>query len=115
MLTGMALRWRAAATPGPHRSDAAMGTRQPCARCRSVSAEGDGVHQPALVPQPVQAARQLQRAGLADIALEDLAVIPDRLDGVQHPAVVEAEAGAELAAGAQQALRHRVRALRLLL
>src|SRR4051812_36386934 len=80
--------------------------------CPPRSAERDRVHQAALGPQPVEAALQLQRAALADIALEDLGVIADRLEGIERPGIVESEPGAELAAGAEQSLRRRVRLLR---
>src|SRR5882724_6541542 len=46
--------------------------------------ERDGVHQAALAPGGVEAARELQGAVLADIALEDLAVIAGRLDRLLH-------------------------------
>src|SRR3954454_8183779 len=67
------------------------------------SLERDGVHQAALGPGRVQAAIEFQRARLADIALKDLAVIADRLDGLQHPFVVEAQSRPEFAGRAEQA------------
>src|SRR5207342_1880082 len=73
-------------------------------RSVSLSLEGDGVHQAALGPGCVEAAFELQRARLADVALEDLGVIAAGLDGLQHPFVVEAEARAEIAGRAEQAL-----------
>src|SRR5215467_13961710 len=42
--------------------------------------EGNGVHQAALGPEPVQSALELQRARLAHVAFEDLAVIAAHLD-----------------------------------
>src|SRR5438477_9694887 len=51
---------------------------------RSILLERNGVHQAALAPGGVEAAVELQRACLADIALEDLAVIAAGLDRLQH-------------------------------
>src|SRR6476620_5652373 len=68
------------------------------------SLERQGVHQAALGPGRVQAAIELQRARLADIALEDFAVIATRLDRLQHPLVVEAEPRSEIARRAEQPL-----------
>src|SRR5690348_1345698 len=47
--------------------------------------ERNGVHQAALGPKPIQSALELQRASLADIALEDLAVIAGHLDRLLQP------------------------------
>src|SRR5205085_10381948 len=47
---------------------------------------------------------ELQRAGLADISLEDFSVIAAGLDRLQHPFVVEAEPRSEIAGGTEQAL-----------
>src|SRR4051812_2544982 len=49
------------------------------------SADRHRVHQPALCPQIVLTAAQLQGRAFADVALEDLAVIADRLDDVDDP------------------------------
>src|SRR5215475_5052524 len=73
------------------------------------------VHQPAFAPQPVEPTAQLERASGADVAVKHFAVVPDRLDGVEHPFVVEAEQRAEVAGFAEQPLHDRVVArLRLL-
>jgi hypothetical protein len=45
----------------------------------------------ALVPEVVEAARQFQRRLRADIALEDLAVIADRLDLAIGPFLVQSQ------------------------
>src|SRR5205814_8417388 len=55
------------------------------------SAERDRVHQPAVGPQRILAALELQPCVLADIALEAVAVIPDLLDDVVHPLLVDAD------------------------
>src|ERR1051326_3448564 len=75
---GAAARWIIAAAP------------------RRLLLEGQGVHQPALGPGRVQAAIEFQRARLADIALENFAVIASRLDGLQHRLVVEAKPRSEV-------------------
>src|SRR5690242_6549859 len=69
--------------------------------------ERDGVHQAALGPGGIEPALELQGTGLADIALEDLAVIAGRLDHQLHPFVVEPEPRAEVAGGAEQTLHGR--------
>src|SRR5258708_32097254 len=68
------------------------------------SLEREGVHQTALGPGRIQAALELQRARLAHIALEHLAVIAAGLDRLQHPLVVEAKPRSEIASRAEQAL-----------
>src|SRR5947199_10230796 len=84
------------------------GARVPCiAALRRLLLEGQGVHQPSLAPGGVQAAIEFQRACLADIALENFAVIAARLDRLQHRLVVETEPGAEVAGAAEQALDRR--------
>src|SRR3954468_20797598 len=70
----------------------------------SGSLEGESVHQAGLAPGRVQAAIEFQRACLADIALEDFAVIPYRLDRLRHPLVVEAEPRSEVPGAAEQTL-----------
>ena len=60
---------------------------------------GSAVLQAALGPQRVDAARDLQRAAGADVALEDFAVVADRLDDVDDPVVGQAEIGADLGVG----------------
>src|SRR6185312_523264 len=74
--------------------------------------ERDGVHQATLGPGGVEPALQLERAGLADNALEDLAVIAGRLERLLHPFVVEPEPRAEIAGYAEQALHGRRARLR---
>src|SRR5690606_15344369 len=72
---------------------------RPCqAASSSGSANGHPVLQAALGPELVEAARDLERALLADIALEELAVIADALDDLDREVVVEPEVGAELGA-----------------
>src|SRR3954468_9845130 len=66
--------------------------------------ERDRVHQAALAPEAVEAALELERARLADIALVDLAVIAGGLEGRDQPFVVDPEPRAEIAGGTQQAL-----------
>src|SRR5438477_11778247 len=66
------------------------------------------VHQPALVPQPVQAALEAQRL---EVRVEALAVVADLLDDVPGPLVVQAEHLAEVAGRAHEALHRRVGAL----
>ena len=76
-------------------------------RGRSASFEGDGVYQAALAPGRVQAAIELQRARLADVALEDLGVVSARLDCLHLPLVVEAKARSEFSGAAEQSLDRR--------
>src|SRR5262249_37282297 len=62
------------------------------------------VHDAALGPQRVQAARDLERRALPDVALEHLAVITDVLEDTVGPVLGEAELLAEIALGTEQAL-----------
>ena len=62
------------------------------------------VLQAALVPGAFQAAVQLQRRARTDIAVEDFAVVADRLDDVVGPIVGEAHPLTQLLGDAQQAL-----------
>src|SRR5690606_29969535 len=71
-------------------------------RSRIVLPEGNGVHQAAAGPQVVESAVQLDRAALADIAFEALAVIADLLDHVVGPFLVEADALAEAGRDAEE-------------
>ena len=80
----MGLRGKGRAAPGP------KGRRRSIAFTRSAATEPvlanrRGVHDAALVPEVVHAARQAQRRLRADVALEDLAVVADRLDGAVRP------------------------------
>src|SRR5688572_871372 len=70
-----------------------------------------GVHEAALAPQAVRAARQLQRRLGSHVALEDLAVVAHRLDRAIGPVLVEAEQLAGVFTGAEDALHHRILAL----
>jgi hypothetical protein len=75
------------------------GSRPAAAACgrRSVGGRGcgsahrRGVHEAALVPQVVAAARQADRRLRADVALEDLAVVAHGLDGAVGPFLVQAQ------------------------
>src|SRR5262249_42611756 len=53
-------------------------------------------------PQPVEPARNLQWRALTDVALEDFAVIADRLDDAGRPIIGQAERLPELALDAEQ-------------
>src|SRR5258708_748311 len=55
------------------------------------SADGRGVLQPALGPQLVEPAIDLERRAHTDIAVESFAVIPDQLDDVVDPLLVDPE------------------------
>src|SRR5882757_2154869 len=66
--------------------------------------ERHGIHQAALAPEAVEAALELERACLADVAFKDFAVIAGGLDRRNQPFVVEPKPGAEIAGGAEQAL-----------
>src|SRR5580698_1330989 len=72
------------------------------------SANGQTVLQAALGPQRVEAARDLQRRALADVALKNFAVIADRLDDAIGPVVGEPEPFTELAFEAEQAADFRI-------
>src|SRR6476660_5731072 len=65
------------------------------------SAERRPVLQAALGPQSVETAHDLQRRALADVALENLAVIADVLDDAIDPVVGEPERLAILTFGAE--------------
>src|SRR5690606_433842 len=63
---------------------------------RSLLAKRRCVLDAALGPELVQAARDLERAFLADIALEHLAIVADAGDNLGNPVIVEAEHLADL-------------------
>src|SRR5215467_4476679 len=67
------------------------------------SAHRRRVHDAALGPQRVQAARDLERRVLSDVALEHLAVVPDMLDDAVDPVLGEAELLAERVLRPEQA------------
>src|SRR5690242_5746438 len=69
-----------------------------------LSAQQGRGHQALVVPEVVEAALELDRALGAEVALEHLAIVADRLDGVEGPGIVEAELDAEIAGHAEQAL-----------
>src|SRR6266508_6180335 len=69
------------------------------------------VLQPALGPQRVLAAGDLERRALADIALEALAVVTNLLDDVVDPLLVDAERLAHARRRAEDTLDRRVLAL----
>src|SRR6185312_7213072 len=62
------------------------------------------VHQATLAPEAVEAAFELERARLADVALVDFAVIAGGLECGDQPFVVQPKPRAEIAGGAEQAL-----------
>src|SRR5262245_29057419 len=68
------------------------------------SADRRAILQASLGPQIVDAALDLQARALADVALERLAVVAYLLDDAISPVVVEADALAEVALLAEQAL-----------
>src|SRR5688572_29166258 len=70
----------------------------------SRSADRRRVHQTTLVPEVVQPARQLECGVRADVALEDLAVVADRLDCPVGPVLVQSEQLAGVLAGPEDAL-----------
>src|SRR5208282_312945 len=72
------------------------------------SANRRPVLQTALRPQCVEAAHDLQRRALADVALETFAVIADVLDDAVRPIVGEAERFTILALAAEQPPRFRI-------
>src|SRR5215831_16674378 len=80
---------------------------------RRASADRRCVLQPALGPQCVQSARDLERRALADVALEHLAVISDMLDDAIHPILGQAELLAERTLDPEQALDLRIVGLHL--
>src|SRR5580704_10749615 len=69
------------------------------------------VHQAAVGPQRVLAALELERRVDANIALEALAVVPDLLDDVVHPLLVDTDGLAVAWRDAQEALDGRIVAL----
>src|SRR5215469_14638876 len=69
---------------------------------RAGSAHGKPVLQTTLGPQGVQSARNLQWRALSDIALEDFAVIADRLYDPVRPIIGETERLPELALNTEQ-------------
>src|SRR6516164_8526948 len=77
---------------------------RPCwvAMPRAGSPHGKPVLQTSLGPQGVQSARNLQWRALPDIALEDFAVIADRLYDPVRPIIGEAERLPELALDTEQ-------------
>src|SRR5580700_2168042 len=72
------------------------------------SANGQAVLQAALGPQRVEAARDLQRRALADIALKAFAVIALGLDDAIGPVVGQPERFTELAFEAEEAADFRI-------
>src|SRR5438270_9855688 len=66
------------------------------------------VHDAALGPQRVEAAGDLERRALADVALERLAVVTDVLDDAVDPVLGQAELLAERVLHAEQAADFRV-------
>src|SRR5476649_227006 len=73
-------------------------------RTRLPSAHRRRDHRAALGPERIDAAAELERRALAEIALEALAVIADLLDDVVGPLLVEAEDLAVAVDHAQEAL-----------
>src|SRR5438874_4792240 len=71
------------------------------------SADRHRVHQPALGPQIVVAAFELQRRAETKMSVEDLAVIADQLDRVVGPFLVEPERLAHARSGAEHPLDRR--------
>src|SRR6202035_511885 len=90
MVDGLALA-RRALPPRPilvlvyHLSMISSENRFPLFRIMLVLLERHRVHQATLAPGRVQAALELERTGLADVALEDLGVVAAGLDGLQQP------------------------------
>src|SRR5215213_956758 len=68
------------------------------------SADRRRVLQAALCPERILAALDLERRALADVLLEDLAVVPDMLDDAERPVVRQADGLAELALRSEHAL-----------
>src|SRR5512139_1830497 len=58
---------------------------------RPRSFKGRGVHEPAMQPEPIQAAFDLESAAAAQIAFVHLAVVADRLDGPRRPVAGQAQ------------------------
>src|SRR5690606_32919482 len=76
---------------GQDRSRPGSAGRWPCAPPEGGSADRPAVHQAAVAPRAVQATLQLHGARHAQIALEALAVVADRLDDVVTPLVIHAQ------------------------
>src|SRR5215203_6755810 len=74
----------------------------------------DAVLQAALRPERINAALDLQRRALADVALENLAVVADVLDDAHGPIVRQTDRLSELALGSDEALDLGIIRLRLL-
>src|SRR3954463_8517221 len=100
-------RGRQFADPGGRLSGASL---QRTARTRS--ADWDAVLQPALVPERVKAALDLERRTLADVALKDFAVVAHVLDDPHPPIVGQASGFAELSLRAEETFDLRVVRLR---
>src|SRR6476659_8523961 len=79
------------------------------------SAQRRGVHQAALGPEVVDAARQRHRRLRPEVALEAFAVIADLLDDPVGPCGIQAEELAGVFGDAEEALDARVLVARLLL
>src|SRR5438874_12270724 len=73
-------------------------------RQRTVSADRRRVHQAALGPQVVDAARQVDRRLLAQVALETLAIVAHLLDDAIRPLRIQAEQLAHVLGNAEEAL-----------
>src|SRR5262252_4767092 len=69
-----------------------------------ISTDRRGVLNTTLGPKRIEAARDLQRRALAEIALEDFPVIADVLDDAVDPVLGQPQLFAVIAFGAQQAL-----------
>src|SRR5262245_27426844 len=72
------------------------------------SADRRRVLDSALVPEVVQAARNVELGAGADIAVERFTVVADMLDDAHHPVLGEAELFAEVAVAAEHALEVRL-------
>src|SRR3982750_1341914 len=79
---------------------------------RTRSADWDAVLQPAVHPERVKAALDLERRTLADVALKDFAVVAHVLDDPHPPIVGQASGFAELSLRAEETLDLRVVRLR---
>src|SRR5260370_5136555 len=79
-------------------------SRSPVPISIGCSADRHRVDQPTLGPQIVVAALKLQRRGEAEMPVEDLAVIADRLDRVVGPFLVQPQRLAHAGGGAEHAL-----------
>src|SRR3954447_20457848 len=90
--------------PAASRRCGSSGRLDAWAAAPSVSTERYRVHQAAVGPQRVLAALELEGRVLADIALEAVAVVPDLLDDVVHPLLVDADRLAVARCDAEEAL-----------